>query len=657
MTPSKLFSFDAGNWDRYVGRVASFAGKLAFVGKTAVWNDCLYAVLVDPREPAAARVWSARTGAEIVDVDAVAVSHADKESLAVGVLTGHKEACPICTGRSAGGRPALVPAPSESGPAAGGRTGAAGGGRRGHRRQYLDEVYGPRAIRLVQGGIDGSSPLTSLDNLQVFYQNGGLRHRGFIANILSRIEVNLSTNALSGIGKDWLGDKTEWKEGLTLDEVNFQVFPVLSDRPDLRNGSYTGLGQYVYVDSMKNAGTGSPDGVVSAFRSDTLVPVKTESVEGQTLDYPVKMEMSNDPATWDLLGVIYGPPPFSLQGSGFNELKKGSSILVQEQQRREVQALDQGRRQRPPDRGVLRHRLLGGVRYRLRHDQGEVDRGRGRVLVQARGRRAGRLRLLHRQPAQLRGAAVHAQDVGRRRHPRLGDLRHQLHRQGGRRHALLLPLQHDGPGHSVVSKGMRKHRAPDRLFGGLVEGRPHGRRGQGLVADQPGAAHRRHARRRDAHLGDQGSGVEPVAGGDDQAHGRVGLRQGGVHIRRDHRKQPERQAKNTEAVLALDVPKKGAAGALAQRLEVETYWMQADSTNAYWVPEAFRSNGNYQKPWCIDYRVRGWEPYKASAESVVALGVLPRRLHGRGGRRAAGRRPGHDSDSAGAHRRPATWPG
>jgi hypothetical protein len=486
-------------------------------------------------------------------------------------------------------------------------------------RQYLDEVYGPRAIRLVQGGIDGSSPLTSLDNLQVFYQNGGLRHGGFIANILSRIEVNLGTNALSGIGKDWLGDKTEWKSGLTLDEVNFQVFPVLSDRPDLRNGSYTGLGQFVYVDSMKNAGTGSPDGVVSAFRSDTLVPVKTESVEGQTLDYPVKMEMSDDPATWDLLGVIYGPPPFSLQGSGFDELKKGSSISFKnssgEKSKLSIKAGGSVRLSEEffgigcsaefgIDYATTKEKSTDAeAEFSFRHEDAAQD-VYGYFIVNRPNYEVQRYTRRTWAGADIPGSAIFVTNCT----DKAGDATLSFY-----------PFNMTDPDSSAVSKGMRKHPRSTDYSAVSWKADPMGGAGKDwsqisralLTADTRGGETRTSVTK-----GQESSQSLEVTT-KHKAKWAFVKASFSFGVATDSSLS---QAKNTEAVLALDVPKKGAAGAVAQRLEVETYWMQADSTNAYWIPEAFRSNGNYQKPWCIDYRVRGWEPYKASAESVVALG-------------------------------------
>jgi hypothetical protein len=70
------------------------------------------------------------------------------------------------------------------------------------------------------------------------------------------------------------------------------------------------------------------------------------------------------------------------------------------------------------------------------------------------------------------------------------------------------------------------------------------------------------------------------------------------------------EADHAELSLGLDKPKEGASGKLAESLRVQTYWMKAKDSKAYWVPTLFRTGGNDEAPWCIDYRVEEWRPYR-----------------------------------------------
>jgi hypothetical protein len=67
----------------------------------------------------------------------------------------------------------------------------------------------------------------------------------------------------------------------------------------------------------------------------------------------------------------------------------------------------------------------------------------------------------------------------------------------------------------------------------------------------------------------------------------------------------------TMVSLGLAEPPEGQEAAVPS-IDVTAYWLRANDAGAYWIPDAFRTNGNYQTPWCIDYSVTS---YQSSAEA------------------------------------------
>jgi len=75
----------------------------------------------------------------------------------------------------------------------------------------------------------------------------------------------------------------------------------------------------------------------------------------------------------------------------------------------------------------------------------------------------------------------------------------------------------------------------------------------------------------------------------------------------------------TVASLGLPQPPQGQEAGSVQSITLTAYWLRAKDADAYWIPDAFRTGGNYQTPWCIDYQVMSYglapDPSAGSAAS------------------------------------------
>ncbi|MBM3147676.1 MAG: hypothetical protein FJ000_07255, partial [Actinobacteria bacterium] len=102
-------------------------------------------------------------------------------------------------------------------------------------------------------------------------------------------------------------------------------------RPTRRcgRGDFLGYRQCFIVNTAAKFDQGSADnGYLYDFAGDILKPPAREvsPVTGEEVTYPAKMALTDDLSTWQLVGVAYGPPPFSLHGYDHKELKSPSSF-------------------------------------------------------------------------------------------------------------------------------------------------------------------------------------------------------------------------------------------------------------------------------------------------------------------------------------------
>jgi hypothetical protein len=72
----------------------------------------------------------------------------------------------------------------------------------------------------------------------------------------------------------------------------------------------------------------------------------------------------------------------------------------------------------------------------------------------------------------------------------------------------------------------------------------------------------------------------------------------------------------TEVWLGLPSAPSGEQAGSVKSITVQAYWLRANDDEAYWIPTAFRTGGTYATPWCIDYQVMEYELYPDSAAAA-----------------------------------------
>jgi len=70
--------------------------------------------------------------------------------------------------------------------------------------------------------------------------------------------------------------------------------------------------------------------------------------------------------------------------------------------------------------------------------------------------------------------------------------------------------------------------------------------------------------------------------------------------------------------LGLPQPPEGQEAGSVQTVTVTAYWLRTNDAEAYWIPDAFRTGGNYQTPWCIDYQVTSYEQVPDTSAGMAA---------------------------------------
>jgi len=74
----------------------------------------------------------------------------------------------------------------------------------------------------------------------------------------------------------------------------------------------------------------------------------------------------------------------------------------------------------------------------------------------------------------------------------------------------------------------------------------------------------------------------------------------------------------TEVTLGLPQAPLGAQPGSVKDITVQAYWLRAKDDEAPWIPTTFRTGGNSQTPWCIDYEVMEYELYPDATATATA---------------------------------------
>jgi hypothetical protein len=495
-------------------------------------------------------------------------------------------------------------------------------------------MYGTRGVQLVQGSVSG---FAKGDVLQIFTQNACAVGGDFCDQFVGRYEYSLDQGRMVQ-GGDCMYDTTKREE--VVDSVDFFSFTQANPNPTFKNGEYVGNDRYIYVATThaREARTESYHGWVSCFKSDRLIPIESEIIDGEKVDYPTRMDPGDALGDWVLEGVVFGPPPFSLQGWDYSDFqagaKKGSRTSFKKSTgesskltRKVGGSVTATAGFEAFDLGFSSSVSFGmdyestkststqtDVTFDFRHDQATAaDYGyfiysRPTFEAQAYTRQDwsgtpipdSRLFVTHCIDKETDSLLVHE------------------------------PFNMINPDSATYSKGIRKHARCSDFSNVLWRANPLD--GANGAWEKISSA---------SFAGDVRGGEQTVSvtksketSGSLEAHaslsGKIKGIGGSVKMEVHGSVASEStmsNADNTAVYLGLDAPKQGATGTLAQRIEEDVYWMKADSADAYWIPAMLRTGGNDQTPWCIDYRVRSWTPFPRSGEpgaeeSVNAMAVV-----------------------------------
>jgi hypothetical protein len=497
-----------------------------------------------------------------------------------------------------------------------------------YRAQVDDGVlYGTRGVRLVQGGVPATWSAGG-DLLQVFTQNAGAVDGRFCAQFVARYEYSLDRHTLTQ-GADIMYDTA--KREPDVDSVDMMAWTAADPNAKFKNGDYVGNDQYMYVVSTQARASGDNyGGWVSCFKSDTLIPIPEEQFEGRTIRYPVELEQLIDPREWVLEGVVYGPPPFSLQGWNYSDFRggalKGSETAFKKSNSQQTKLTKKigGSVTSSVGMEAFGFGFSSSVSFGLDYENSEMKATTSEVGFKFRhedsdnadygyficSRPHYEAQLYSRRDMfghDIPGSRVYAA----RCIDKTGDLS-----------LVSYPFNMVNPDADAVSKGMRKHArsadfsnplwSRDPLDGAEKKWEKISR--VSLAGDVRGGW-QTDSITKSAETGSTIEGHASLGGKIKAPGGSVKAEiHGGIAS-----ESSTSHADNTEVSLGLDQPKEGATGTLAKRLEIDALWLQANQSDVYWVPEAFRSGQNDQRPWCIDYRVTSWTPYSRTGAVAGAV--------------------------------------
>ncbi len=633
-TVDDVLSFDTVNRDQLIGRVVAFGGGLTFVSAApGSGAAAVNIVTVDPLTGDLIDQTAVPAGRPLLrSVDACATTYHGVTKLAVAFLGG-SPGTPVREFKSFGYLTSaaaelvfldedlavlhqtsvpldMIPAPD---PPRGG----------------FSQGYSTRDIAVVQGGVSGAS---RGDALQVFTRGGWVGNPYYYKRkdyhpedwtVVSRFGWSLDRGSWSDFAATpggvhpWPKTGASGKPGLQMRFSAFTVFPVLGEETASRHGDFLGYRQYFIVNTAAKFDQGSADnGYLYGFAGDILKPVAREvsPVTGEEVTYPSKMALTDDPSTWQLVGVVYGPPPFSLQGYDYKDLKSPSSFSFE----------------RSHSATTSTETTMGGsVTAKEKFVLGEFSQTFGLTQVET-----GSATTSNKIGFSFRHDSARKADNGyficnkpnyevqayTRKDWAGGDIPESrlfvtrcVNRQGDQT-LTYVPFDMVDPDESPVSKGMARHARCSDFGNELWSFDPELRPGMTgnwsrlsrvlLTADVDGGPSKASVTRSKEQATTSNETVK-LAG--KWPFFETGFEYGVKATTKTG------DADNTECFLDLAEPKARAKGTLARRLEVEAFWLQADTTAAYWIPEAFRTAGNSQRPWCIDYRVVSWLPWRDDA--------------------------------------------
>jgi hypothetical protein len=612
---SNIISFETNNYNRMTGKIVFFNGNIVFL--TAKNNkgfltsvDLLNTGKIIVQKEFISKYWE-----YVISMDACLLDISEKPYLAVAVLGGdyNKDHDPapkcfgtwtVCDGfllimdQNFGQQSHVIPVRNEE-------------------ARFQDIArgnwYGTRNIQVVRGGVyQGGKG----DRLQIITRgiSGLFYDKGTNYSFMTRYEFDAQALTLK-YADLYYNEEMGVKGTSNIREQSFSLFPIVSEKAGAGNGDYKGFDQYIfYINAVGVEGRKYAWSTVGCFRSDYLVPVKSETVEGNKIEYPARPEMSNDPATWTLIGVIYGPPPYSMQGYTYKDAYESDKEFS-----RFSFVNKHG------DSLATKMSITGSMKFGAKDDDvgGSIEFGAERSVVHTDESRS-ELKYFwtHNSDdtSQIGWMVVNTPHFEVQAYDRydwngtiITGSRVWASNCTDKNDSTVsyVPFNMSNPDAESFSAGMRPYPLSSRYSDTKWKIDPTVSGGAGVekIASV------------DMTAGNGGSCVANFAKGTNDCRtwsayvrgkAKWGFAAASLSLSYGHESVASSEDNVTFSMYLL--PAKEHAKDVLSSLTATAYWLNANSTDCFWIPTAFKTNGNIQKPWCVVYRVQAWKPKPGTSE-------------------------------------------
>jgi hypothetical protein len=673
-------AYDADNHGRLVGSVVAVDDAVVIASRGATSQTSGNVDLYSTDLQGTVTVKHIAAGAQVRSIAACALSHSDRSVLALGWLAGTPTDLPSDYRSFAafGDYQAMIGAvalldeqlnvtsrkdlPLSQAP------------------PVMSHGFGHRDIAIVQGGVKQAA---KGDAVQVLVRSGGydkIHHTDppysdctftqFQWEVLNCWGLTIDPDddtAIASMTHDaanyfrdgWYKDvkftgytQREWWGASACSETSFFAFPVLDGSPTQGNSSYDTYRQYIFwssavtIQNQPGNGNWGSLGTVGSLFSDGLVPVQTDTTDedgdplAQPITYPARMPLPPDPSQWDLIGVVYGVPPFCLQGKEWGDWMETSPVSTYGFETEDKKGTANKTKQAgSADVGLEKHLKGLHIGASATYDF-EVEQVRESSVSTTLTYDFNKTE----QSQDEYGWFICSKpDFEVQRYSR----RDWSGQAIANSNVFVSNVAADSGDYTYVPFSMTDPSKPDPDFGTTMSA--------GMKAHPASSDYADPAWGTDplgASSADYDKVCDPVALTVDTSNS------GGVKLQLSKDETSTSSTSNTVSpTLEFAFLKGGYTFASTfentmsdaqnmtfqlrlpqpsdpdhpqptdvKRLEVEAYLLKAETAKAYWIPTAFKTNGNLQTPWCVDYRVASYALYGPTAGSDpcrVAVSARP----------------------------------
>ncbi len=500
-------------------------------------------------------------------------------------------------------------------------------------------LYGDRGIAVLQGSVEGSG--NGGDLLQIFTQNAARVDGAFDDQFVARYEYSLDSDRFVDMDYMFQTGRSAHK---SIFEVNFLAFKSFELTKKKAYGDFDEYRQHLNVISTSYGDGGVYRGWLCDFPSDYLVPIEKETVNGGPVNYPVPVDSNTGATEGTLVGVVFGPPPFPLNGNAYKDAT--SKISFSQERSKETKTTEQIGGSFSVTGGVeifgCGVTSTGSLGYDYQSGKSETTtKEYGWEFQHNAADLAQTGWMIGYYPSYLIQAFKRF-DSGRKEVP--GSHIYLTLPSGDAAKEIIKPIAFDmaNPDRSPTSKGVAAHAKPSDFANQLWKKDPleeAGRHGELIDQNSLSSTY--------GQLGWCSIGKKKTASSSHAVNFKINAKIKGpkphqvefeVHGGAS-KEETTSDTQNTRCDLSIATrPQqsgKGGAGQTGPRGASDTivgdmseivYWMKAKDSAAYWIPDWARSGANDQTPWCVDYFVRDWTPKDSGgaggASDQCAVGVV-----------------------------------